>query len=55
MYSAEERINANYYKMIVEGYLKNGYNEDTAQVEALKEMQKKFSIYFKEVTEDGRI
>ena len=55
MYSAEERINANYYKMIVEGYLKNGYNEDTAQVEALKEMQKNFLIHFKEVTEDGRI
>ena len=51
MYSAEERINVNYYKLTVEDYLKNGYNEDTAQIEALKEMQKKFSIYFK-VTED---
>lgn len=52
MYSAEERINVNYYKLTVEDYLKNGYNEDTAQIEALKEMQKKLSIYFKEVTED---
>lgn len=52
MYSAEERINVNYYKLTVEDYLKNGYNEDTVQIEALKEMQKKFSIYFKEVTED---
>ena len=52
MYSAEERIHVNYYKLTVEDYLKNGYNEDTAQIEALKEMQKKFSIYFKEVTED---
>ena len=52
MYSAEERINVNYYKLTVEDYLKNGYNEDTAQIEALKELQKKFSIYFKEVTED---
>ncbi len=52
MYSAEERINVNYYKLTVEDYLKNGYNEDTAQMEALKELQKKFSIYFKEVTED---
>lgn len=52
MYSAEERINVNYYKLRVEDYLKNGYNEDTAQIEALKELQKKFSIYFKEVTED---
>lgn len=55
MYSAEERINANYYKLTVEDYLKNGYNEDTAQVEALKKMQEKFSIHFKEVTEDGRV
>ena len=52
MYSAEERINVNYYKLTVEDYLKNGYNEDTAQIEALKELQNKFSIYFKEVTED---
>ena len=52
MYSAEERINVNYYKLTVEDYLKDGYNEDTAQIEALKELQKKFSIYFKEVTED---
>ena len=42
MYSAEERINVNYYKLKVEDYLKNGYNEDTAQIEALKEMQKNF-------------
>lgn len=55
IYSAEERINANYYKLTVEGYLKNGYNEDTAQIEALKKMQEKFSIHFKEVTENGRI
>ncbi|WP_419024091.1 hypothetical protein, partial [Holdemanella sp.] len=27
MYSAEERINVNYYKLTVEDYLKNGYNE----------------------------
>lgn len=52
MYSAEERINVNYYKLTVEDYLKNGYNEDAAQIDALKELQKKFSIYFKEVTED---
>ena len=52
MYSAEERINVNYYKLTVEDYLKNGYNEDAAQIEALKELQKKSSIYFKEVTED---
>ena len=45
-------LRVNYYKLTIEDYLKNGYNEDTAQIEALKELQKKFSIYFKEVTED---
>lgn len=50
-----KRINANYYKLTVEGYLKNGYNEDTAQIKALEELQKKFLIHFKEVTEDGRV
>ena len=49
---AEEKINVNYYKLTVEDYLKMDMNEDTAQIEALKELQKKFSIYFKEVTED---
>ena len=30
MYFANERINENYYKLMVEGYLKSGYNEDEA-------------------------
>ena len=50
MYSAEERINVGYYKMTVEDYLKTGYNEDTAQIIALREIQEKFSVQFKEVT-----
>ncbi len=50
MYSANERINENYYKLVVEGYLKRGYNENEAQISALNEIQKNFDINFKEVT-----
>lgn len=55
MYSANERVNEKYYKLVVEGYLKSGYNEDEAQIMALYEMQKNFSINFKEVTDDDSI
>lgn len=55
MYSANERVNENYYKLVVEGYLKSGYNENEAQIMALKEIEKNFDINFKEVTDDGNI
>lgn len=55
MYSANERVNENYYKLVVEGYLKNGYNEDEAQIKALCEIQKNFDINFREVTEDDGV
>lgn len=55
MYSANERVNENYYKLVVEGYLKNGYNEDEAQIKALCEIQKNFDINFKEVTENDGV
>ena len=55
MYSANERVNENYYKLVVEGYIKNGYNENEAQIMALSEIQKNFDINFKEVTDDGSI
>jgi hypothetical protein len=55
MYSANERINEDYYKLVVEGYIKNGYNEDEAQISALLEIQRNFDIDFKEVTVDGCI
>lgn len=55
MYSANERVNENYYKLVVEGYLKRGYNEDEAQLKALSAIQKNFDIQFKEVTDDGGI
>lgn len=43
------------YKLVVEGYLKNGYNEDEAQIMALSEIQENFDINFKEVTDNGSI
>lgn len=55
IYSANERVNENYYKLVVEGYLKTGYNEDEAQILALSEIQKNFDINFKEVTDYGNI
>lgn len=51
MYSSNERINENYYNMVVEDYLKNGYTEDEAQIQALSELQNNFDISFKEVTD----
>ena len=55
MYSANERVNENYNKLVVEGYIKNGYNENKTQIMALSEIQKNFDINFKEVTDDGSI
>ena len=55
MYSANERVNEEYYKLVVEGYLKSGYNEDEAQIMALSEIQRNFDINFKEVTDDDSI
>jgi hypothetical protein len=55
MYSANERINEDYYKLVVERFIKSGYNEDEAQVAALLKIQQNFDIDFKEVTADGGI
>lgn len=51
MYSANERINEDYYKLVVEGFLKIGYNEEEAQIKALENLQINFYIKFKEVTD----
>ena len=48
IYSAREQINENYYKMVVESYLKQGYNEDASQLMALFEIQKNYDILFRE-------
>lgn len=55
MYSANERINENYYKLVVEEFIKRGYNEDEAQILALAEIQQNFDINFKEVTANGSV
>lgn len=49
MYSANEEVSGDYYKLVVEDYLKQGYNEYEAQIEAIMELQTKFDINFKEV------
>ena len=55
MYSANERLNENYYKLVVEEYIKNGYNESEAQYVALQEIQQNFDINFKEVVANDGI
>lgn len=52
MYSANEAISDNYYKLVVEGFLKQGYNEYEAQIETIKELKNNFDIEFKEVMDD---
>lgn len=52
-YASNQEIREGYYKMVVEKYLKKGYNEYEAQIEALEELVTKFDIMVKEVTEDG--
>ena len=51
MYSANERINEDYYKLVVEGFLRIGYNEEEAQIKALENLHINFDIKFKEVTD----
>ncbi len=53
MYSANERINEDYYKLVVEDYIKKGYNESEAQILALCDLQRNFDINFKEVADNG--
>ena len=43
--------NEDYYKLVVEGFLKIGYNEEEAQIKALENLQINFDIKFKEVTD----
>lgn len=49
LYSANEEISKKYYELVVENYIKSGYNEDRAQILALLELQKNFDVDFKEV------
>ena len=52
MYTADEFISQEYYGLTVAAYIKQGYADDEAQVLALEELQTKFSIQVKEVTDD---
>lgn len=52
MYQVNEAIPENYYNLTVADYLKQGYNENDAQLYALNEIKSKFDILFKEVTGD---
>ena len=50
MYSAEEEISNDYYALTVAEYLKQGYNENEAQILTWKELETKFKVKVKEVT-----
>ena len=52
LYRANEIIEERYYQILVADYQKQGYNDNEAQILALKELQEKFDIEFKEVTGD---
>lgn len=49
MYSVHEEINENYYNMTIAEYLKEGYDENEAQLKALHHIGERFNIQFKEV------
>lgn len=49
VYSSKQVINEEYYKLTVEEYLKNGYNECEAQISALEEIETKFDVFVREV------
>ncbi len=49
LYSANEKISIIYYQILVEEYLKEGYNELEAQKNALNEITDKFDVSYKEV------
>ena len=55
MYTSNERIKENYHKLVVEDYIKSGYNEEEASLLALNELQANFNISFKEVTDENCI
>lgn len=52
MYSAEIEITDTYYNLVVEDYLKQGYNECESQLRALNEIKEHFDIKFKEVADN---
>ena len=51
LYSADENIDASYYNMVVERFLKQGYNKKEAQLATLQRLKENFAITFREVTD----
>ena len=49
MYKSDETIVPSYYKKVVEAFVKQGYNEHEAQMNALKKMEEQFAIRVMEV------
>ena len=54
-YASNQEIRVDYYKMVVEKRLKQGYNEYEAQILTLKDFTMKFDIMIEEVKEDDGI
>lgn len=48
-YNSKERIQDELYDLYIAGYKKKGYNEEKAQIEALRKLAKNHAISFKEV------
>ena len=51
-YASNQEIRVDYYQMLVEKYLKKGYDEYQAQVMTLRELVAKFDIMIEEIKED---
>ena len=50
VYTSDEDLNAEYYKLVIADYYDDGYNEYEAQIMAIKELASKFKIMVEEVT-----
>lgn len=53
-YYARERLEEDLQKLYMAFYMKRGYNEEKAQLEALQKIQKNYDMDFKEVSGYGR-
>ena len=49
IYSANQHINTLYYKLIIEKFLKNGYNNKEAQLKTLEQLTNNYDIKWREV------
>lgn len=49
LYDSHEKIEPDYYNLVVANNIRSGYNEFDAQIEALQKISKHFEIKVKEV------